>query len=519
MKILFVPIDDRPCSLIFPIQLASMANFEIIVPPKEFLGCFFEPGSPELLISWLETFGNSFDYALLSVDMLIYGGLIASRNANVSNSDYYVESLEKWLNKNKSKKIILFSTVMRTLPTFKDNFILAQSENLKKILAKIYPKEVISKEEIDDNIASELKKTTSYRDILSDCLKARDKKHKINLKILDWKKSGIVNKVIFGLDDVVSQGPNLYEKRELEEIIEHNKLSDCFVCLGTDELPMSAISKIYIETTGLVPSINIRYSNSFAQNKKTIYENTSVPEIIKDFLKISGLSENCNDDGINLFCHISRHGQKETEFQKINFAGNEEKFAKQIAGFQSEGNFVAVADVAYANGADNRFTKHLLKYVDFVNLGGYAGWNTSGNALGCVIAQSIVRFIYQKQGKISENAEKAHQIFTFERFIDDWIYQSIVRPKEKLKFTLLNKSVLNMSLEEQQISSLKIESELKKYANRIFSKKYEGQHSLNALKGGSFTINRPFKFNANLPWSRLFEILLHSDFTVICENN
>lgn len=514
MKILFVPIDDRPCSLYFPIQLSSMANFDIIIPPKEYLGCFLEPGSPKLLMSWLEKEAGNFDYALLSVDMLLYGGLIASRTTDIDSLDAHTLQLEKWLNKNIAKKIILFSTIMRTLPTFKDELVLAQSEKLKKVLGKLYPKRNISREEIDANIQLELSRNTSYRDILYNSLKAREKKHNLNLKILNWKKKGIIDKVIFGLDDVVGQGPNLYEKFELETVIKDEGLNDCFVCMGTDELPMSAISKIYIELTGIKPHMKVHYSNDSAVNKKTIYENVSVPEIVKGFLNITGLSESDEDDGINIFCHISKNGQKETEFQKINPAGNEEKFAKKIASFQSEGKFVAIADVAFANGSDDRFSRHLLKYADFVNLGGYAGWNTSGNSLGCVMAQSIIRYIYQKHGKIIPESEKAHHIFNFERFIDDWLYQSVVRPKEKLKFILCNKSFLNMSSDEQKSSSLKISEKLKKYANYIFSKKYEGRHNLAAFDNKEIAMIGPLEFSAKLPWARLFEISLSADFSI-----
>ena len=80
----------------------------------------------------------------------------------------------------------------------------------------------------------------------------------------------------------------------------------------------------------------------------------------------------------------------------------------------------AVADVRYANGADNAFVEELLPKID-TQMCGYAGWNTSANTLGSLLAGVKVKF---KAKKYNDEAFKKLQMI---RFLDDWAYQANVR--------------------------------------------------------------------------------------------
>ena len=80
----------------------------------------------------------------------------------------------------------------------------------------------------------------------------------------------------------------------------------------------------------------------------------------------------------------------------------------------------AVADVRYANGADNYFVEKLLPNIN-QNFYGYAGWNTSANTIGSLLAGVKVKF---KAEQYDENSFKRLQII---RFLDDWAYQANVR--------------------------------------------------------------------------------------------
>ncbi len=516
MRILFVPLDDRPCTMNFPRQVAAIAGFDIILPPRNFLGRFMNPGNPRAVLTWLGENASGCDCALISLDMLVYGGLVASRNADIEDCKNNARALGDWLLEKKIGNVIIYSSIMRTLPTFSNAAILGEAGNLKSALKRIYPKDEPDNSVIKKNIAIELGKKTSYTDLLEKCLIARKRNHEINMCALEWKKSGLVDTLIFGLDDVVGQGPNLYEKREIEEEVKISSLENCFIHPGTDELAVMAIARIASVKYGRAVKFSLTYSNPAALEKVTLYENTTVPEVLESYFNLLG-SESVSDcSDINLFCHISSSGQNETEAQTVLSAGNEKKFAEQIAAAQKHGLNTAVADVAFANGADIKFTKYLLEKSDVANLLGYASWNTAGNTLGTVLAHSVVRFISISHGKRELAAEKNHHKFIFERFVDDFLYQSVVRLKEKISCGLSGVSTLNMTESQREKYSLTIQKELSRRAGKIFSRKYAMSHLIKLPGGGGYEIEieGPLTVDARLPWPRLFEVELDTDFTL-----
>ena len=77
--ILFVPLDDRPCCLDMVGRIAALASCELLTPPRKSLGHFQEPGQPDAILQWLEEQDPSLNL-IASVDMLSWGGLIASRH-------------------------------------------------------------------------------------------------------------------------------------------------------------------------------------------------------------------------------------------------------------------------------------------------------------------------------------------------------------------------------------------------------------------------------------------------------
>ena len=79
-RVLYVPLDDRPYNARVPRLLAQMVDYEIIMPPAEMLGCFRAPGQPEEIADWLRGHVDpALDCLVLSLDMLAFGGLWASR--------------------------------------------------------------------------------------------------------------------------------------------------------------------------------------------------------------------------------------------------------------------------------------------------------------------------------------------------------------------------------------------------------------------------------------------------------
>ena len=97
-----------------------------------------------------------------------------------------------------------------------------------------------------------------------------------------------------------------------------------------------------------------------------------------------------------------------------------EKFVADVKRYLKQGKAVAVADIAYGNGADNALVRKLFEEEVAEKLAAYGGWNTAGNTLGFALGQ----------GLLSKSMDTADLQSLLEiRYLDDWAYQANVRNK------------------------------------------------------------------------------------------
>ena len=128
----------------------------------------------------------------------------------------------------------------------------------------------------------------------------------------------------------------------------------------------------------------------------------------------------------------------------------------------------AVADVRYANGADNNFVKEFFNSNLPLPKYGYSAWNTSANTLGTLLAVIKVKYGARCYDR---TAYRKLQII---RYLDDWAYQANVRG---------------------QISEpCDIKEMMKPYEEKVLEKLYGG-HDIPA-----------YDIEYIYPWNRKFEI-------------
>ena len=76
-KIVLLPLDERPCNFQFPLKLFSNKDLDIVRPEK--LGDKKKPASIPKLQNFLLRECMDADSLIVSMDMLLYGGLVPSR--------------------------------------------------------------------------------------------------------------------------------------------------------------------------------------------------------------------------------------------------------------------------------------------------------------------------------------------------------------------------------------------------------------------------------------------------------
>ncbi len=384
MKICFVPIDNRPVCYSLAKDIAAIdEDIELLTPPREFLGDLTKSARVNEILDWLENI-PACDAMVLSLDTIAYGGLIPSRRSPDS-----LEEIKARLNRLKpllkNKKVYAFSSIMRIS---NNNYNEEEKEYWKDWGKKIFE---YSYSGVNDGIPQA---------ILDDYLATRKRNFEINKTYLNWG----LNTLIFSKDDCAPKGFNVDEARELERLGAKTKT-------GADEIPLTLLAraiekeiKVFVEFTE--PDYKDCISN---------YEDVSIEKSVQGQLELGGFTQVQTREEADVILILNNFIEKQGEYV---MGWTTQPFRKT---FTPPDKPYAIADVRYANGADNDFVEQLLPQIDLNNFYGYAGWNTSANTIGSMLAGVKVRW---NAGKYNEAAFKRLQII---RFLEDWAYQANVR--------------------------------------------------------------------------------------------
>lgn len=384
MKICFIPIDNRPVCYNLAKDIAAIdENIELFIPPREFLGDLTRSAGVNEIIEWIENIPEC-DAMVISLDTIAYGGLIPSRRSTDSLEDIKsrLKRLKPLL---KNKKVYAFSSIMRIS---NNNYNEEEKEYWKDWGKKIFE---YSYSGVNDGIPQA---------ILDDYLATRKRNFEINKTYLNWG----LNTLIFSKDDCAPKGFNVDEARELERLGAKTKT-------GADEIPLTLLAraiekeiKVFVEFTE--PDYKDCISN---------YEDVSIEKSVQGQLELGGFTQVQTREEADVILIVNNFIEKQGEYV---MGWTTQPFRKT---FIPPDKPYAIADVRYANGADNDFVEQLLPQIDLKNFYGYAGWNTSANTIGSLLAGVKVRW---NAGKYNEAAFKRLQMI---RFLDDWAYQANVR--------------------------------------------------------------------------------------------
>lgn len=384
MKICFIPIDNRPVCYNLAKDIAAIdENIELFIPPREFLGDLTRSAGVNEIIEWIENIPEC-DAMVISLDTIAYGGLIPSRRSTDSLEDIKsrLKRLKPLL---KNKKVYAFSSIMRIS---NNNYNEEEKEYWKDWGIKIFE---YSYSGVNDGIPQA---------ILDDYLATRKRNFEINKTYLNWG----LNTLIFSKDDCAPKGFNVDEARELERLGAKTKT-------GADEIPLTLLAraiekeiKVFVEFTE--PDYKDCISN---------YEDVSIEKSVQGQLELGGFTQVQTREEADVILILNNFIEKQGEYV---MGWTTQPFRKT---FTPPDKPYAIADVRYANGADNDFVEQLLPQIDLNNFYGYAGWNTSANTIGSMLAGVKVRW---NAGKYNEAAFKRLQII---RFLEDWAYQANVR--------------------------------------------------------------------------------------------
>lgn len=404
MKIALIPIDNRPVCYNLPKEIAKIDNeIELLLPDKKLLGGLTSIANIEGLINWLEKL-EPVDATIISLDTIAHGGLIQSRRSK-ETLDEIKQRLEKIKNTlKKSGKIYAFSSIMR----ISNNNV---NEEEKEYWNE-YGKQIF---EYSYNFHKNYEEVTDVpKEIINDYLATRYRNFLINKMYIDWLEEGIFNTLIFSKDDCAEFGLNVLESEILDHLMYKRGLNGQ-VKTGADEIPLTLFARAISNLNNKVPKISTKFLAPLHKNLISNYEDISIEKSVNSQIELAG-GEICSEDLSDIILITNNFEEKQGE---IVMGVKTQPFSGQ---FNLPKKPYLIADVRYANGADNIFVEKLFKKsIDFDNFYGFSAWNTSANSLGSLLCAGIVRFLAK------EYNEEAFRKLQMVRFLDDWAYQANVR--------------------------------------------------------------------------------------------
>lgn len=421
MKIAFLPIDNRPVCYTLPKLIAGIdKDVDFSIPERELLGDLHKIADIDGLFNWLENLPSQ-NALILSLDTLIYGGLIPSRRGKETLDELKLrlEKLKKIL-KNKGAKIYAFSSIMRiSNNNYNEEEKAYWSDYGKKIFEYSY--------NLHKNGSAQ---TDVPPEILKDYIETRKRNFEVNKTYLEWQKEGIFEFLVFSKDDCAQFGLNVKEAQELQKL-------GGFTKTGADEIPLSLLSRSINKSLKIYPEFLEPDYKGLVSN----YEDVSVQDSARGQIELGGC-EVCGDkNDADLILYINNFIDRQGE---IVMGVNTKSFEGE---FKTPDKPFMIADVKFANGADNGFIREFLKNeLKDEYFYGYSGWNTTANTLGSLICGAKVKFFAQKYNK--ENFKKLQVT----RLLDDWAYQANVR--QMLKKTDENELALLMKEFEPAIGDV-----------------------------------------------------------------
>jgi hypothetical protein len=451
-------MDNRPPNYQFLERLADMFHVDLILPPKEKLGYYMKPGSSVELGDWL--LDQEADIYIISVEMLVYGGLIASREKGVNIEECHKRMRRIALLKNKhpGSKIFLSSIVRRASISTHSQETQQQWNTVNDYFTALGRKE--------NKKASKISRKLP-KDFLDQYKSLRKRNHEINKESVDLTHKGIVDTLVLAQEDTFRDGPQKEELKILTEKSGSLLSKRIFIHNGADEVCQELLVRAIKEP--LETKLKICYDSPKTAEKVMDFEDRPFKENVSSHLKLCNFVE----DSLAEKSLVVSGTETELTLKHLD---------KEFARYKN----VGLVDVINPNGG----TIQLINSVGLERLSSlyvYSAWNTASNSLGTALAVMSL-----ERPDLFE--EKARLRFLIERYLDDYLYQGVLRDTLETELRKTGGDVFHVS------KTPKIFKNFKKHYIKEANEKL-----LEPLFKGNLIPYKAKIAKFELPWDRTFE--------------
>lgn len=486
--ILYVPQDDRPVDYEYTVSTAEAAGYQVLTPPAQYLSGMNFHGSPDKLMAWVDANAGKADAMVLSIDSLVYGGLVDSRKHNLPMETLTarLEKVEALHKSHKKVPIYVFSTVMRSpwaggKGVEPDYYLTMGSDiyQLASLQAKM-DEEGLNPQERNDWFAIMRRVPMEY---LQDWYNRRRKNMSINYRLIDDARKGVFTYYSLGHDDNSVSTQSSLESKYLEMAGTGIPKTAFGSFPGADQLGLLLITRASNDFNNYHPKITVIYPLGGGEKTVPRYDGQAIGKTIASHVEAIGgtMVDNERPDlllAVNTPLTTSTTESANFENFPIMLQSTRD-FLTQIEKAVNLDIPVSIVDMAFSNGSDNTLVYGLYQDKMMYRLAAYNGWNTASNSVGYGIAQGVLS---------KYMTADAHRDMLTTQYLDNWAYQAnvrdyIYRMQQKLEAGVVTQYYPTLNEELQS----RTKEQLQRYAST-----YLGID--------------PKTVDVALPWQRLFEV-------------
>lgn len=420
-----LPLDERPVNTGLVREVAAIAGADCAIPDRRSLPDFRTPGDVRRLASWLRDRAAEADALVISVDTLVFGGLIPARTTDdpVEQAVARLGLLRELSEQHPGLPIHAVSLVTRASDSDsaveEPHYWSGHGRDLHRLGREAHRAWTLGEASPG---------TPAPAAIREDFARRRLRNHVVNLAALELRWDGVLSYLALTADDTAEFSAGSAEQRWFDYWrIAAGPGLPVVSYPGADETGAVLMARAVLAGTGAPPRVAVHCADPASLDRTPLYENGPIRESIQRQLGAAGARLTEQDDAeLALIVHGPDPARGDHFSLTPPRADPEavDRTAGLTATVLGSGLPVALADVRHANGGDAELADALARRGLLGELTAYGGWNTAGNALGSAIAMGLAAVAGRRTGQIDRLAQARA---LRRRLLDDVAYQSIAR--------------------------------------------------------------------------------------------
>jgi hypothetical protein len=282
----------------------------------------------------------------------------------------------------------------------------------------------------DPPLPSELPRAQHLRElmgpqVLSDYLWTRRRDRDVDLAVLKLAADGVADRLVLGQDDAGPVGLHVKDVAALRAEQQRLNVADrASIEPGADELGLALVAHAMARSIGWTPRVAVVYSRSNGGLTQDPLEYAPIETTIGALIRLCGGVRDDAHPDLTLFVRVPHTDEAQ-----------DASFLQTMRSGVAMGHSIALVDLTYLTYKYESQAVFVQKLIDAGIAGtidAYSAWNTDANSVGIALGEAIAAGVGRRNAHYDP---LAHASFMLDRYIDDYLYHTRIRPQVNAELT------------------------------------------------------------------------------------